>query len=153
MAAYKNGRKTWLSEEVLNAVGGDPAIDDAAKLSTSQIVQRFFSKFSKDRLAPLFITRRMGTMSTYSSSSFPLNPSPNYDCTRISRLPQADANNHLQRAWFGSVGPRLEWATLSSMPSFHSTFKTRVNIKLPHQTILFIAITPSPRSWGFLGRL
>ncbi len=70
MAAYKNGRKTWLSEEVLNAVGGDPAVDHPAKLSTSQIVQRFFSKFSKDRLAPLFITRKMGTMSMY---FFPLS--------------------------------------------------------------------------------
>lgn len=61
--AYKNGRKTWLSEEVLNAIGGEPAEVDNTKLSTTQIIQRFFSKFSKDRLAPLFATRRLGTMS------------------------------------------------------------------------------------------
>jgi hypothetical protein len=65
MAAYKNGRKTWLSEEVLNAIGGDPAVVDSAKLSNGQIVQRFFSRFSRDRLAPLFATKKMATMSTY----------------------------------------------------------------------------------------
>ncbi|KAL6713960.1 hypothetical protein ACLMJK_008454 [Lecanora helva] len=60
--AYKNGRKTWLSEEILNAVGGDPAEVDNTKLSTKQIIQRFFSKFSGDRLAPLFATRKLGIM-------------------------------------------------------------------------------------------
>ncbi|KAL2039244.1 hypothetical protein N7G274_007912 [Stereocaulon virgatum] len=60
--AYKNKRKTWLSEEVLNAVGGDPEVVGHVKLSTIEIIKRFFSKFSGDRIAPLFATRRIGTM-------------------------------------------------------------------------------------------
>ncbi|KAL9633820.1 MAG: hypothetical protein Q9164_004467 [Protoblastenia rupestris] len=60
--AYKNKKKTWISEEVLNAIGGDPEIVSDVKLSTTTIVTRFFSKFSKDRIAPLFATRRLGTM-------------------------------------------------------------------------------------------
>ena len=60
--AYKNRKKTWLSEEVLNAIGGDPEVTSSAKLSTAAIVGRFFSKFSKDRIAPLFATKRMGFM-------------------------------------------------------------------------------------------
>ncbi|KAK4697543.1 hypothetical protein P7C71_g542, partial [Lecanoromycetidae sp. Uapishka_2] len=62
MEAYKNGRKTWLSEEVLNLVGGDPELVDNENFSTGEIVQRIFSKFSKDRIAPLFATRRLGLM-------------------------------------------------------------------------------------------
>ena len=60
--AYKNKRKTWLSEEVLNAIGGDPEVMGGAKLSTAAIVGRFFSKFSKNRIAPLFATKRIGFM-------------------------------------------------------------------------------------------
>lgn len=56
--AYKNKKKTWLSEEVLNAIGGDPEIVSNAKLSTAAIVGRFFSKFSQDRIGPLFATKR-----------------------------------------------------------------------------------------------
>ena len=62
--AYKNKRKTWLSVEVLNAIGGDPAVVDNTKLSHAEIVRRTFGKFSKDRIAPLFATRRLGLMST-----------------------------------------------------------------------------------------
>lgn len=60
--AYKNKRKTWLSEEILNAVGGDPEVLSDAKLSTLDIIKRFFSKFSGDRIAPLFQTKRMAIM-------------------------------------------------------------------------------------------
>ena len=63
--AYKNKRKTWLTEEVLNAIGGDLAVVDNIKLSHADIVKRTLSKFSKDRIAPLFATRRLGIMSTY----------------------------------------------------------------------------------------
>ena len=63
--AYKNKRKTWLSEEVLNAVGGDPAVADNTKLSQAEIVRRTLGNFSKDRIAPLFATRRLGVMSKY----------------------------------------------------------------------------------------
>ena len=60
--AYNNGKKTWLSEEVLNAIGGDPEVVSDVKLSTTTIIKRFFSKFSRDRIAPLFATRRLGLM-------------------------------------------------------------------------------------------
>ncbi|KAF6226411.1 hypothetical protein HO133_009277 [Letharia lupina] len=60
--AYKNKRKTWLSVEVLNAIGGDPAVLDNTKLSRADIVKRTLGKFSKDRIAPLFATRRLGVM-------------------------------------------------------------------------------------------
>lgn len=63
--AYANKRKTWLTEEILNNIGGDPAIVSDAKLSTAQIIGRQLGKFSKERIAPLFATRRLGTMSTY----------------------------------------------------------------------------------------
>ena len=69
MIAYKNKRKTWLSEEILNAVGGDPEVVSDAKLSTLDIVKRFFSKFSGDRIAPLFQTKRIAIMSEF---AFPL---------------------------------------------------------------------------------
>ncbi|KAI9889701.1 MAG: hypothetical protein M1814_005000 [Vezdaea aestivalis] len=57
--AYKNKRKTWLTEDILNAVGGDPAIVDNQKLSTKDIVRRQLSKFSSERIGPLFATRQL----------------------------------------------------------------------------------------------
>ncbi|KAL9138726.1 MAG: hypothetical protein Q9175_000081 [Cornicularia normoerica] len=60
--AYKNNRKTWLSEEVLNAIGDYPAVVDNTNLSHADIVKRTLGKFSKDRIAPLFATRRRGSM-------------------------------------------------------------------------------------------
>ncbi|KAL2054225.1 hypothetical protein ABVK25_005366 [Lepraria finkii] len=62
--AYKNKRKTWLSEEILNAVGGDPEVVSNVKLSVIDIIKRFFSKFSGDRIGPLFATKRIGTMTS-----------------------------------------------------------------------------------------
>lgn len=69
-SAYMNGKQTWLSEEVLNAVGGDPEVVSDVKLSTGQVIGRVFGKFSKDRIAPLFATKRLGIM----SESKPLLP-------------------------------------------------------------------------------
>ncbi len=60
--AYKNKKTTWLSEDVLNYVGGDPEVQSDVKLPTSEIFKRFFGKFSKDRIGPLFATRKMGIM-------------------------------------------------------------------------------------------
>ncbi len=62
--AYKNGRTTWLTEEILNEIGGDVVEPEDLKLSYAEVVKRFFSKFSGDRIAPLFATRRLGLMST-----------------------------------------------------------------------------------------
>lgn len=74
LLAYKNGRKTWLSEEVLNAIGGDPEVVSDVKLSTADIIKRFFSKFSTERIAPLFATRRLGLMSKFRRLFFPSWP-------------------------------------------------------------------------------
>lgn len=63
--AYSNKRKTWLTEEILNDIGGDPAVVSHTKLTTAQIIRRQLGKFSKERIAPLFATRRLGIMSTY----------------------------------------------------------------------------------------
>ena len=63
--AYKNKRTTWLTEEILNEIGGDAVKAEDLKLSYAEVVRRFFSKFSGDRIAPLFATRRLGIMSMY----------------------------------------------------------------------------------------
>ena len=53
--AYKNRTQTWLTSEILNEIGG---VDDSAegagdetKLKVSEIVVRFFSKFSGQNIA------------------------------------------------------------------------------------------------------
>ncbi|KAF2765519.1 sugar transporter [Teratosphaeria nubilosa] len=58
--AYKNGQQTWLTEEVLNAIGGHPDATSDGKLSTSEIVRRNLSKFSTQRVGPLFATTKLG---------------------------------------------------------------------------------------------
>ena len=60
--AHANNRKTWLSVEVLNEVGGYPENDREVKLSTSEIFKRNLSKFSTQRIGPLFSTKRLGFM-------------------------------------------------------------------------------------------
>lgn len=61
--AYSNKRKTWLTEEILNEIGGHPAVVPDSKLTTAQIIGRQLGNFSKERIAPLFATRRLGIMS------------------------------------------------------------------------------------------
>ena len=63
--AYSNKRKTWLTEEILNEIGGMPEAGGQVKLSRGEVVRRFFSKFSKQRIGPLFATKRLGIMSEY----------------------------------------------------------------------------------------
>jgi MFS family permease len=58
--AYKNRAKTWLTEEILNEIGGDPAAVSDAKLTTMEIFKRKLSSFSGERIAPLFHSRRLG---------------------------------------------------------------------------------------------
>lgn len=58
--AYKNGTTTWLTEEILNEIGGDPAIVPDSKLTTMEIVRRKLSSFSGERVAPLFHDRKLG---------------------------------------------------------------------------------------------
>ena len=61
--AYKNKRQTWLSEEILNEIGGVQAVESEAKLSNAEIIRRTMNKFSSERIAPLFGTRKLGIMS------------------------------------------------------------------------------------------
>ena len=59
--AYKNKTKTWLTEEVLNEVGGYPGEKGAdTKLSAAQIVKRQAGKFSTQRIGPLFAHWKLG---------------------------------------------------------------------------------------------
>ncbi|KAK5018216.1 major facilitator superfamily domain-containing protein [Cryomyces antarcticus] len=52
--AYKNKRTTWLTEDILNEVGGEPGVTTDVKLSTTEIIKRQLGKFSTQRIAPLF---------------------------------------------------------------------------------------------------
>ncbi|CAG8982309.1 hypothetical protein HYALB_00005309 [Hymenoscyphus albidus] len=58
--AAKNGTTTWLTEEILNEIGGDPAAVSDVKLTTSQIIKRKMSSFSGERIGPLFHDRKLG---------------------------------------------------------------------------------------------
>lgn len=63
--AYKNKKTTWLSEDILNEIGGLALVEEKGqKLSKGEIVKRNLDKFSTQRVAPLFATKRMGIMST-----------------------------------------------------------------------------------------
>lgn len=58
--AHKNKTTTWLTEEILNEIGGHPEEKGTSTLSTKEIVRRKISSFSGDRIKPLFATRELG---------------------------------------------------------------------------------------------
>lgn len=60
--AYNNKTKTWLSEEILDSIGGAAEDDPKAtgKLSNTEILKRTLDKFSTQRIAPLFSSKRLG---------------------------------------------------------------------------------------------
>lgn len=58
--AYKNKSKTWLTTEILNEIGGIAETKEKEALSYGEIIARFFSKFSLERIGPLFKDTRMG---------------------------------------------------------------------------------------------
>lgn len=58
--AYKNGTKTWLTEDILNEVGGDPETGETTKLAVAEILRRSLSKFSTQRIGPLFVNWKLG---------------------------------------------------------------------------------------------
>lgn len=60
--AYKNKKTTWLSEEILNEIGGTAIAEEKQQLSISEIMKRNLDKFSTQRIAPLFATRKLGLM-------------------------------------------------------------------------------------------
>ncbi|CAL3972766.1 unnamed protein product [Diplocarpon coronariae] len=58
--AKKNKTTTWLTEEILNEIGGDPAACDDQTLTTKEIIRRKLSSFSTDRIRPLFANKKLG---------------------------------------------------------------------------------------------
>lgn len=56
--AYFNKSKTWLTEDILNQIGGDPEVVNE-KFSTVEIIKRNLSKFSGDHIRPLFNGRSL----------------------------------------------------------------------------------------------
>ena len=53
--AHRNKTTTWLTVEILDDVGGKAETASKLKLSFFEIVKRQLSKFSAERIAPLFI--------------------------------------------------------------------------------------------------
>lgn len=60
--AYRNGAKTWLTTDILDAVVDDlaPQQRRPRRLSTSGIIKSKLAAFSGDRLRPLFSNRKLG---------------------------------------------------------------------------------------------
>ncbi|KAH6845141.1 major facilitator superfamily domain-containing protein [Chaetomium sp. MPI-CAGE-AT-0009] len=58
--ALKNGKKTWLTEEVLDAVVDDTAPSVRRRLSTRNIIRNKLASFSAERIRPLFNSRKLG---------------------------------------------------------------------------------------------
>lgn len=52
--AWRNGAKTWLTEDILDAVGGHPDAEERHALSASEIAKEKSSAFSLDFIKPLF---------------------------------------------------------------------------------------------------
>ena len=57
--AKKNGTKTWLTEEILNEIGGEPDIKAESKLSIVEVVKQKLSAFSGERFGPIFADRKL----------------------------------------------------------------------------------------------
>ena len=62
--AYHNNKKTWMSEEILNEIGG--VEQDAKKESVSnlEIIKRSVGKFLTERIRPLFAYKRLAINTT-----------------------------------------------------------------------------------------
>lgn len=58
--AYHNGAKIWLSEDVLDEIGGKVEPGERHGLSTMEVIKRQAGKFSTQRNKPLFGYKRLG---------------------------------------------------------------------------------------------
>ncbi|GAW25318.1 putative sugar transporter protein [Rosellinia necatrix] len=60
--AYRNGKKTWLTEEILDAVvdAEDMERATAARLSATGVLKQNLASFSLSHIQPLFRTRKLG---------------------------------------------------------------------------------------------
>ncbi|KAJ5748806.1 uncharacterized protein N7511_010502 [Penicillium nucicola] len=57
--AHKNKTTTWLTEEIMNEIGGYPEEHKKQSLSTVEIIKRSLERFSVQQIKPLFRTRRL----------------------------------------------------------------------------------------------
>ena len=58
--AYHNNAKTWLTEEILDEIGGKVEEVGGQTLTTVEVIKRQAEKFSTQRIAPLFSTKKLG---------------------------------------------------------------------------------------------
>jgi hypothetical protein len=58
--AFHNKAKTWLSEEILDEIGGKVEEAGGQTLSTADVVRRKLATFSGDRIKPLFSYKKLG---------------------------------------------------------------------------------------------
>jgi len=56
--AYHNRSKTWLTEDLLEELGG--GLDTGPKISVTELQKRNLSKFSFSKLEQLFLDRKLG---------------------------------------------------------------------------------------------
>ncbi|KAI0885635.1 MFS general substrate transporter [Annulohypoxylon maeteangense] len=60
--AYRNGKMTWLTEEILDAVADmEGAERTPGRVSTTNIIKENLTSFSFGRIRPLFQSRKLGT--------------------------------------------------------------------------------------------
>ncbi|KAK4153606.1 hypothetical protein C8A00DRAFT_33626 [Chaetomidium leptoderma] len=58
--ALRNNKKTWLTEEIIDAVVDGPAPRTRSRLSTRNIIKNKLASFSAERIRPLFKNRKLG---------------------------------------------------------------------------------------------
>ncbi|EDU46773.1 membrane transporter [Pyrenophora tritici-repentis Pt-1C-BFP] len=60
--AHYNRTHTWLTEDILNQIGGNPDVtsEDVIKLSAIEIIKRSLSRFSMKRFKALFLDKKIG---------------------------------------------------------------------------------------------
>ncbi|KAI0095447.1 MFS general substrate transporter [Daldinia grandis] len=60
--AYRNSKKTWLTEEILDAVADTEGTERIpTRVSATNIIKQNLMSFSGDHIRPLFQTRKLGT--------------------------------------------------------------------------------------------
>lgn len=60
--AYRNNKKTWLTEEILDAVADTEGTERIpTRVSATNIIKQNLMSFSVDHIRPLFQTRKLGT--------------------------------------------------------------------------------------------
>lgn len=58
--AFRNKTTTWLTEDILNEIGGHPDIVPLETLTATQIIRKKLSSFSTKCIGPLFATKKLG---------------------------------------------------------------------------------------------